>query len=218
MLAVASAPRAVTTTTTRRVAYEVCGSLVRSLARSVLLHRSPCPDRVAIPLVGPPGCPLGRRLPRRGRHPDLQPRLQRRRAGRQGRAGQRAADEEGLLDSLGPQALLRSPRLRGRSQTHRGVLPRSRISRRARALVRRQAERHAGQGRHHRSTSPRASRFASPAIELRGFDVLPRERAARRCARRCRCSRTGRSIASSRSRRASARSTCCATRAIRTPR
>ena len=80
-----------------------------------------------------------------------------------------------LEDSLGHEALLQPRSVRGGPQTHRGVLQRPRVSRRARDVVRRQAERHADGSQHHGQHLRRASRSASSGSRSSGFEPLPEQ-------------------------------------------
>ena len=154
-------------------------------------------SRAAFLLLVILGAFLGGRLPRRGRHPDLQPQVQRRRAGRQGRARQRAADEEGLVAPVGPQALLRPPRVRGRPAS---------ASRRSTAIAAFPMRACASFDVKLNDTQDKVDvtldisegePIRVAAIDLRGLRRAAegeREDAARR---RCRCSRNARSTASS---------------------
>ena len=81
------------------------------LARSVFVHRPPCRESSSVLVSSSLVAIAGPACREEGDIQISSPRVQRRRTGRQRRPHQRPADEKGGLDSVGPQALLRSPRV-----------------------------------------------------------------------------------------------------------
>ena len=110
-----------------------------------------------------------------------------------------------LAAPVGAQAILRSPRVRGRPETDRGLLSRPRIPGRARRRRSTSQLNDAQDKVDVTVTISEGEPIVVSAIELTGFDVLPEDERAVARRRRSRCGSSSRSIDSSPSRRASAR-------------